>query len=348
MKIAFIVNDIQTERANYSTTHLAFCAHKREHEVYYAGVGDLAYYSEGHMGAMAKKVPDKKYRSAETFLKAVQDTENHLIKITDSELDVILLRNDPSDDQEKRPWAMHASMIFGQIALKNGVIVLNDPKSLSYAINKMYFQHFPEVIRPKTIITRNNEEIKNFFQEQNQKIVLKPLQGSGGKGVFLVDKKSKPNLNQMIEAISRDGFIIAQEYLPDAKEGDIRLFVVNGKALEVDGKYCALRRVNAKDDVRSNIHAGGVPKRAKIDESILELVDIIRPKLLQDGMFMVGLDIVGNKLMEINVFSPGGLNVAGQMEEVDFVTAVIEAIENKVRYKATYGNDISNKLTSTL
>lgn len=348
MKIAFIVNDIQTEKVNYSTTHLAYCAHKREHEVYYAGVGDLAYYSDGHMGAKAKKVPSKKYRSAETFLKAVRDTENNTIRITDTDLDVILLRNDPSDDMEKRPWATHASMIFGQIALKNGVIVLNDPKSLSYAINKMYFQHFPEVIRPKTIITRNPEEIKEFYQEQKQKIILKPLQGSGGKGVFLVNEKSKANLNQMIEAISRDGFIIAQEYLPDAKEGDTRLFVVNGQALEVDGKYCALRRVNATDDVRSNIHAGGVPKRAKIDESILELVDIIRPKLMQDGMFMVGLDIVGNKLMEINVFSPGGLNVAGQMEEVDFVGAVIEAIENKVRYKETYGRDMDNQLVSTL
>jgi len=348
MKIAFVVNDIKTEKVNYSTTHLAFCAHKREHEVYYIAVGDLAYYSDGHMGAIAKQVPGKNFRSAETFLKAVQDAENHNIRITDTDLDVILLRSDPSDDMEKRPWATHASMIFGQIALKNGVIVLNDPKSLSYAINKMYFQHFPEVIRPKTIITRSSEEIKEFFQEQKQKIVLKPLQGSGGKGVFLVDKKSKANLNQMIEAISRDGFIIAQEYLPEAKEGDTRLFVVNGQALEVNGKYCALKRVNTKDDMRSNIHAGGMPKRAKINDDILKLVEIIRPKLMQDGMFMVGLDIVGNKLMEINVFSPGGLNVAGEMEEVDFVTFVIEAIENKVRYKETYGNDMDNQLVSTL
>ncbi len=348
MKIAFVVNDIQTERKGYTTTSLAFGALKYEHEVYYVGVGDLAYYSDGHMGAVAKKVPPKKYRTVETMLKAVQDKENEYVKITDHEIDVILLRNDPSDDMEKRPWATHASMIFGQIALKNGVIVLNDPKSLSYAINKMYFQHFPEVIRPKTIITRSSDEIKEFFHEQKQKIILKPLQGSGGKGVFLVDEKSKSNLNQMIEAISRDGFIIAQEYLPEAKEGDIRLFVVNGKALQVGGRYCAIHRKNSNGDVRNNIHVGGLPKPAKIDESILELVDIIRPKLLQDGMFMVGLDIVGKKLMEINVFSPGGLNAACEMEEVDFVGAVIEAIENKVRYKETYGKDMDNQLVSTL
>ncbi len=348
MKIAFVINDINTEKPVYSTVHMAFCAHKREHEVYIIGVGDLAYYSEGNMGARAKTVPQKKFRSAESFLKALQEKENKPVKITDKDLDVIFLRNDPAEDMSERPWATHAALIFGQIALKNGVIVLNDPRSLSGAINKMYFQHFPEVIRPKTLITRNAEEIKEFFEEQKQQIVMKPLQGSGGKGVFLVNKKSKSNLNQMIEAIARDGFIIAQEYLPEAEAGDIRLFVVNGQPLKVDGKYCAFRRLNNTDDMRSNISAGGKAEPVKIDETITKLVEIIRPKLVQDGMFMVGLDIVGNKLMEINVFSPGGINLASKLEGVDFISHVIEAIEQKVHYKETYGDDVDNQLVSTL
>jgi glutathione synthase len=100
--------------------------------------------------------------------------------------------------------------------------------------------------------------------------------------------------------------------------------------------------------MRSNISAGGKPQAVKIDESVMKLVEIIRPKLVQDGMFMVGLDIVGNKLMEINVFSPGGINLASQLEGVDFISHVIEAIEHKVHYKETYGDDVDNQLVSTL
>ncbi len=346
MKIAFVINDITTEKAGYTTIFLALTAHKRGHKVYVFGVGDLGYSSDGHMIAQARAVEEHSYKSNETFFKALEKAAPK--KISSSDLDVLYLRNDPSEDINKRNWAQNAAYIFGQVAMRDGVIVLNHPARLSDAINKMYFQHFPEVLRPKTIITREAKDIFDFFEEQKGKIILKPLQGSGGKNVFMVDKKSKSNLNQIIEAISNDGFIIAQEYLPKAKDGDTRFFLMNGLPLQKDGVYAAMKRVNKSGDIRSNIHSGGKGKKADIDDEMLELVKILTPKLIQDGMFLVGVDIVGDKLMEVNVFSPGALNMISNMYEVDFGSVVIEAIEKKVLYKNTYGQYVDNITLATL
>ena len=118
------------------------------------------------------------------------------------------------------------------------------------------------------------------------------------------------NLEEIFEAVSRDGYVIAQEYLPAAAEGDTRLFLMNGMPLRHKGKYAAFRRVRTGDDIRSNIHAGGRLRRAELDDTMFQLAEMVRPRLVEDGMFLVGLDIVGDKLMEINVFSPGGLGSA--------------------------------------
>ena len=348
MRIGFVVNEVQTEKAGYSTVFLAQRLHNQGHEVYFMGVGDLAYYPDGYMGATAHRAPTQKYKSEQTYLEAMQGEKRVVERVKAMDLDVLMLRNDPAAEPEGRGWAQNAGLIFGQLAIKHGVIVLNDPTSLSDAVNKMYFQHFPEAVRPRTLITRDRQEIKHFFEEQNGNIILKPLQGSGGSGVFLVKKSDATNLNQMIEAISRDGYVIAQEYLPQATEGDVRLIVVNGEALHYKGKYAALRRVNSKDDIRSNMSAGGSAQQAVVDDKMLELVELVRPKLIQDGMFMVGLDIVGDKLMEINVFSPGGLNAASAMEDVDFSIPVIKALERKVHYKKTYGDQIDNKTVAMI
>ncbi|CAN5128696.1 glutathione synthase [soil metagenome] len=348
MRIGFIINDIQTEKPGYTTVKLAFQAHNLGHESYIMGVGDLAYYPDGFMGGKAYKAPDNKFKNAENYLKSLK-SEKAIVKfITAKDLDILMLRNDPAAEGENRSWARIAGVVFAQLAVQNGVIVLNDPSSLSDAFNKMYFQHFPESVRPRTLISRSVKEIKAFFEEQNSNIILKPLQGSGGQGVFIVREADATNLNQMVEAIGRDGYIIAQEYLPEASEGDVRLFVMNGKALEVKGKYAAFRRKNESGDIRSNVSAGGKVHPVKVDETMLNIVETVRPKLIKDGMFLVGLDIVGDKLMEINVFSPGGLNVGSELYDVDFGLAVIEALEKKIRYKNSYNDKIDNKSLATL
>ncbi|MCH2490971.1 MAG: glutathione synthase [Flavobacteriales bacterium] len=347
MKIAFIINDHETEKGNYTTPALGFAAYKRDHEVYFIGVGELAYASNGHLLARCKTVSGRNFKSQETYFKAVQKQE--FTRISSADLDVLFLRNDPSDEIDEREWAQNAAFIFGEIAMRDKVLVLNHPSSLAGAVNKMYFQHFPEILRPKTIITRDQQEIKEFFKEQKQRMILKPLQGSGGKNVFMMDKKNEHNLAQTIDAICRDGFVIAQEYLPKAKEGDTRLFLMNGVPLQAEnGQYAIMQRVNTSGDIRSNIHAGGRPQKAKMTDKIAELAEIVRPKLVQDGMFLVGLDIVGEKLMEINVFSPGGLNVMGDMYDCDFSVQVIKSIEKKVQYNNTYEDYLFNSRLATL
>ncbi len=346
MKIAFIINDHKTENAKYTTPGLGYAAHQRGHQAYFIGIGELGYASEGHISARCKTIKEGKFKSQETYFAALQ--KEKFTKIDSEELDVLFLRNDPSEEINKRDWAQNAAYIFGGVAILDKVIVINHPNSLSGAINKMYFQHFPEILRPKTIISRDKNEIKRFFKKQGNKMILKPLQGSGGKNVFIMDKANSRNMSQVIEAICEDGYVIAQEYLEEAKGGDIRLFLMNGEPLQVDGKYAMMKRVNATDDVRNNISAGGSTQKVEMTDQVRQLAEIVRPKLLQDGMFLVGIDIVGDKLMEINVFSPGGLNTMGRMYGVDFATEVIKSIEQKVHYRSLYPKQLINSRLATL
>ena len=278
--------------------------------------------------------------SLKAFLKSAQSSKPQLIDIAD--LDVLMLRNDPSNDAIDRPWAETIGIQFGRRAAQQGVLVLNDPDSLSRAINKLYFQEFPRAVRAETLITRFPAHVKEFAAKHGGKIVLKPLQGSGGQGVFLVNNKSAANLNKIIESISRDGYLIAQSYVPEADKGDIRLFIMNGEPLQIDGKYAALRRVSSKEDIRSNIHAGGTATAVKITERELRVAELIRPKLLEDGMFLVGIDIIGDVILEVNVFTPGNLFSCCEMAGVNFAGKVMQSIERKLEIRDEYPGQFTN------
>lgn len=348
MRIGFFVNDIKTEKPAYTTIRLAMVAQKLGHEIWFIGAADFAYDPDDKVHARAYTVPKKSYKSNEIFTEDLQSPSAVRERICINDLDVLFLRNDPANDARSRPWAQSVGIEFGRLALRHGVIVVNDPNGLAQAMNKMYFQLFPEEIRPRTLITQDRDEIINFAKEQGGTIVLKPLQGSGGTNVFLVRPGDMSNLNQMIDAVCRDGYVIAQEYLPKAAEGDMRLFILNGQPLRYKGKYAAFRRLRSGDDMRSNIHAGGTKNQALVDDTVLRLAEIVRPKLVQDGMFLVGLDIVGNKLMEINVFSPGGLGSAQTFEGVNFSYPVIRALERKVQYMQFYSRNFDNVDLATL
>ncbi|MGH8911858.1 MAG: glutathione synthetase [Acidimicrobiia bacterium] len=348
MKFGFVVNDIRTEHPQYTTTRLAFAATKRGHEVWTLGVGDLAQDTDGTVTGHAYRPGDKQYRSLKSFAADLLAADGHREKIKVDDLDLLMLRNDPSEDAIDRPWAQTSGVLFGQLAAARGVIVVNDPVHLADAIDKTYFQHFPEEVRPATLISRDPGDIKAFVKDHGGQAVLKPLQGSGGQGVFVVGGKGQQNVNQIIESIGRDGFVVVQEYLEGAEDGDVRLFVMNGQPLRVDGKYAAFRRRNDTDDPRSNMHAGGKAKSVKVTAEMMRLVEMVRPKLVQDGMFLVGLDIVGSKLMEVNVFSPGGLGSVSALHEVDFASAVVEAMEKKVLLRESYGPALANATLATL
>ncbi len=343
-----MVNDIKTEEAGYTTCRMGMAAINRGHEVWVMGSGDFAYDKDEKISARARSLPKKKYNSSDTYLADLQGKKAIHERITVDDLDVLMLRSDPSTDSGFRSWAQSSGIIFGNAAMRHGVIVLNDPNGLSRAMNKMYFQLFPEDVRPRTIITRDRNDIRKFAKEEGGNIILKPLQGSGGTNVFLVRKDDLSNLNQMVDAVTRDGYVIAQEYLPAASKGDTRLFLMNGLPLRYKSRYAAFRRERSGDDIRSNIHAGGKLRQAVITDEHIKLAEMVRPKLVADGMFLVGLDIVGDKLMEINVFSPGGLGSAQKFEKVNFSHAVIASLERKTDYMKYYKRNFSNVEMATL
>jgi len=348
MRIGFVVNDVQTEKAQYTTTRLAMSATRMGHEAWVMGVGDFAHRADGSVGARARSTTGKKFKSLETYLGNLQGDKAQEAQISVDELDVLMLRNDPAEDVIDRPWAVTSGILFAQLSVANGVLVVNDPASLANAVNKTYFQHFPEVVRPRTLISRDPKEIVEFVHQVGDAAVLKPLQGSGGSSVFRVSSGESPNLNQMIEAITRDGYVVAQEFLTEAEQGDVRLFVMNGQPLRQGEAYAAFRRVSTGTDFRSNMHVGGKPQPVQVTDDMLGLIEAVRPKLIEDGMFLVGLDIVGAKLMEVNVFSPGGLGTCQTLYKVNFANEIIAALERKIALRPHYPANLDNTRLATL
>jgi glutathione synthase len=329
VKLGIFVNDVATEKPVYTTTRLAMAAVNRGHEVWYMGAGDFAYDPDDALRAQACRAQTG-HTDVGPFLKALKSE-----KFTVEDLDVLWLRSDPADDIPERSWAQTAGILFGGLAATRGVLVVNDPAGLSLALNKLYLHHFPAEVRPATLITRHPEEVRAFVQAHGGRAVVKPLQGSGGQGVFIVSEDDTANLDQMIEAVTRDGYLIAQEQLPAAAKGDIRLFLLDGKPLQCDGTYAAFRRVPSEGEARANMTAGASVEAAEVDDTVLHLAELVGPRLAEDGMFLAGLDIVGDRILEINVFSPGGLGSVQQLTGVDFCEIVVDALERKVSHSST-------------
>ena len=342
IRIGFVINQMATEQDNYTTIRLARTAIRRGHFVALIGLDGFIYDSSGTIFANAHVPRRSKYASDQALLDDLQDDDAEMQRITVDELDVLMLRSDPANEVVDRPWAPNSGLLFAQLAVLKHVIVLNDPAHLTDAANKTYFQHFPEEVRPATCITMDAAEIRAFIKKRKGYGVIKPLQGSGGQGVFVVTPESRSNLNQMIEAVTRDGYAIVQEYLPKAANGDLRLLTLNGRALRVDGTYACIRRYNDSGDARNNISAGGKYEMATPDADALRLAEIVGPKLIRDGMYFVGLDIVGDRMMEINVDTPGGINMAEDLTGVDFSGCIIDDLERKVRLRDLYKRTLTN------
>jgi glutathione synthase len=337
MKLAFVINDLKTERSGYTTTHLALAAHRMGHEVWYIEVGRFAFAPDGCVHADARRLPTHDLTSVNDVLASLRVAGAPHEDLTVDAIDALFLRNDPSDDALKRPWAQLAGVNFGRLAQQAGVVVVNNPEGLYHAVNKLYLQLFPKAIRPRSLISRNPQTVRDFINEVGGNAVIKPLRGSGGHNVFLIRREDPYNFNQMFDAVRREGYVIAQEFLPEAAEGDTRLFLLEGELLQVDGQVAAVHRIPAKGDLRSNITAGGHGVRPEITRTIRAIADAARPQLNADGMFLVGLDLIGDKMVEVNVFSPGALATAGRLANVDFATPVIEALERRVQRQRTGG-----------
>ena len=328
MKLAFAINEVRTERSGYTTTHLALQALRRDHQVWYVEVGDFALAPDGRLGAYARRLPGDHINDVDGLIKSLNATVREKADL--SGLDALFLRNDPAPDALTRPWAQLAGVNFGRLAQQAGVVVVNSPDGLYHAINKLYLQMFPTEIRPKTLISRDIDAIRDFIDAVGGAAVLKPLRGSGGHNVFLIRPDDQYNFKQILETVRSEGYVIAQEFLPEAEKGDTRLFMLEGEILEVNGEVAAVRRVPASGDLRSNISAGGHAERAVATDRMRQIADLARDQLKSDDMFLVGVDLIGDKMVEVNVFSPGALHAAERVTGADFMTPVIKSLERRV------------------
>jgi len=200
MRLAFFVNDVATEIDEYTTTRLARAAAQSGHEVWYVGVGDVALgESDGQLVARAHAAEFDKDDTLASFMERIKERDAERIVMDD--LDALFLRNESIDDLQERPWASPLGVVFGHKLKARGVTVVNDPMSLIRATSKLYLEEFPGKIRPRSLVTRDPEAIRQFVSEVGHSVV-KPLYGAKGRNVFMIEDEGEANLAQMTAARS--------------------------------------------------------------------------------------------------------------------------------------------------
>lgn len=326
MRVAFLINDFASLVATQTTAMLIAAAAHKQHTVYVLDVTSFSLTSKDSILAQARQVKSTEAQSLEDMLTELKASE--VVTVDLAQCDVLMIRTNPARDQE-RQWAHSVAMTFARIIRARGVLVLNDPDGLMMASNKLYLSCIPQQYRPTTFVSRDRMEIRHFVDSLDARCVLKPLQGSRGRDVFFVGPNERTNLNQIIDVLTRDGIAMVQEFVPEATSGDIRLVVMDGEILEHQGAIAAIAREPAKGDIRSNLHAGGKAKPPIITEEMRQAVKAIGPQLVKDGLFLVGLDFIGNQIIELNVFSTGGFRDAERFTGQSFSDMVIDAMEKK-------------------
>ncbi len=321
MRIAFVVND-RRELTSEQTTSLLVCAAlRRGHEVLVCGVDDLTIEPDGDLvarGAGASKLqPDALVQEL-----AAAPTVNAILDAHD----LCVVRTNPSRDELRRAQHVGALRMLERLH-ERGVRVINDPRGLSRATTKLPLLDLPADLRPKTLVTRDVAHIERFVESVSTRAVIKPLNGTRGRDVFVIGKDARANMAQIIEVVLRSGYAMVQEFVEGAELGDVRVTILAGKILKVDGQAAAVARVPGTKDFRSNLHAGGVAQAAALTPEIEQAVTRIAPQLEQEGFFHVGADFVGGKILELNVFSPGGLRPAEHLYGKDFGAPTIAAME---------------------
>jgi glutathione synthase len=243
-------------------------------------------------------------------------------------MDVVLMRQDPPFDMAY----ITATHLLEHIHPKT--LVVNDPASVRNAPEKLFVTHFDNVM-PPTLITTDQGALR-AFRAEHKDIILKPLFGNGGSGVFRVrpDDENFASLLEMFSQRNREP-LIAQRYLPEVRKGDKRIILIDGKAAGV------VNRVPAAGEARSNMHVGGKAVKDALTKRDQELCDIIGPELARLGLIFVGIDVIGDYLTEINVTSPTGLQQINRFDGVCLEAQIWDRIE--VRYQETRGKSSKEK-----
>ena len=236
-----------------------------------------------------------------------------LIRKNLKELDLIFLRQDPPFDMS------YITSTFLLEYIEDEVKIINKPSEVRNAPEKLFLNRWRS-LTPETIITRNISEI-NSFRKKHKNIILKPLYGNGGNGIFFLGEKDK-NFNSLIEIFldTHPEQFILQEYLKNIKFGDKRIILINGKP---EG---AINRIPSEKDIRANLHVGGEAAKTVISNKEMEICESIGPELIQRGLLLVGIDIIGNKLTEINVTSPTGFREIQKFSNINLAKKLIESL----------------------
>ena len=307
MKIAFQMDPIQTVNINAdSTFRIAEEAQARGHELFFYTPDDLAF-QEGKVTALGQYFTVQRFQGQPADLSEMQ----HVNLV---EFDVVWLRQDP-------PFDMHYITTTHLLDLIHpDTLVVNDPFWVRNYPEKLLVLRFPD-LTPPTTIARDLETIKSF-KDTHGDVILKPLYGNGGAGVFRLDRNDRnlASLHEVFTGFSREPLIV-QKFLPDVSNGDKRVILVDGEPIG------AINRVPANGETRSNMHVGGRPEKVGLTERDREICAAIGPLLREKGQIFVGIDVIGDYLTEINVTSPTGIQELERFDGINVAEKIWEAIE---------------------
>jgi glutathione synthase len=235
------------------------------------------------------------------------------------EFDSVWMRKDPPFDM-KFFFTTHLLSLIDE----RKCFLLNNPKGLREANEKLYALRFPEQI-PQTLVASDMGTLKSFMAELGGEMIVKPLDGCGGSGVFYLSGQDR-NTNSILEAATDNGrrLVMAQRYLPEIRQGDKRIIVLDGEPLG------AVLRVPLESETRGNIHVGGQCVKTAVTERDREICAALAPMLRADGLYFVGLDVIGSYLTEVNVTSPTGIQEVNALNGVRLETQVVDFVEQQV------------------
>ena len=311
LRVAVQMDPIETINIDGDSSFaLMLEAQARGHALWHYHVRDLALRG-GRVTAWARPVQVRREQGNHFSLGGEEELD------LGAGADVVLMRQDPPFDM----GYITATHILEHIHPKT--LVVNGPASVRNAPEKLFVTHFPDLM-PITMVTADRRRIADFRREHGD-IIIKPLFGNGGAGVFHL-RPEDPNMNALVEMFterSREPLMI-QKDVPAVREGDKRIILVDGVAMG------AINRVPAAGEARSNMHVGGRPEPTKLTEREREICAAIGPELKKRGMIFVGIDVIGGLLTEINVTSPTGLQEIARFDGVHLEKAIWDAIEQKV------------------
>jgi len=312
MRVLFIVDPLERLQLAGDTSYaLMLEAQRRDHEVWTCCTENLALEHDDPVAEAQLTNVSLASQPSEAF------SCEERAPIPLEAFDLVLMRKDPPVDINY----LHATWLLDLAKAKT--LVVNDPSGIRELNEHLAVLRFPELI-PPTIVTRSARRLQAFLREQGGAIVVKPVDGFAGLGVFLV-RAGDPNTSSIFETATEAGrrWTMAQKYIPDVVKGDKRILLVDGEPVG------ALLRVPQEAEARGNLHIGGRPVKTELDDNDHAIIRAVAPVLAQHGQLLVGLDVIGGKLTEINVTSPTGVRHIENLEHRNVAAQILDALERK-------------------